>query len=194
MRLIRIFPLFLQQFGAQMDPELKFLISRSIPLIDASLIQSSSAAKSFCSILRNAGEVYPILKEMHKPGVLGRYLPEFGQLTCRVQHEYYHRYTADEHVLRTIKYLDRVFQKVDTVSANYEKALRQNDDPLLLYLILLFYTTLARLKGLRGTITAGARIAPPILNRFNIDTQQQEVYLLYVIIWKWHESGNVSTR
>lgn len=177
-RLIRIFR-YMQQFGARMDPDLKFLITRSIPLIDGSLIKSPAAAKSFCSILRSAGEVYPILKEMHTLGVLGRYLPEFGQLTCRVQHEYFHRYTADEHVLRTIKYLDRVFQKVDEVSANYEKALRQNDDPLLLYLILLLHD-IGKAEGVKGHDTAGARIARPILNRFGIDTQQQEVILFII--------------
>ena len=177
-RLIRIFR-YMQQFGAKMDPDLKFLVSRSIPLIDGSLIQSGSAAKSFCSILRSAGEVYPILVEMHNLGVLGRYLPEFGQLTCRVQHEFYHRYTADMHVLQTIKHLDRVFQKVDAISGAYEKALRQNDDPLLLYLILLLHD-IGKAEGIKGHDAAGARIARPILDRFGIDPQQQEVILFII--------------
>ena len=73
-RLIRIFRLA-QQFGAKLNSDLRFLITRSIPLIDHSIINSASAAKSFCSILRSPGEVYPILKQMHEMGVLGRYLP-----------------------------------------------------------------------------------------------------------------------
>ena len=177
-RLIRIFR-YMQQFGAKMDSDLKFLVSRSIPLIDGSLIQSASAAKSFCSILRSAGEVYPILVAMHDLGVLGRYLPEFGALTCRVQHEFYHRYTADMHVLRTIKHLDRVFQKVDSVNAAYEKALRQNDDPLLLYLILLLHD-IGKAEGIKGHDAAGSRIARPILDRLGIDAQQQEVILFII--------------
>ena len=177
-RLIRIFRLA-QQFGAKLDSDLRFLITRSIPLIDHSIINSASAAKSFCSILRSSGEVYPILMQMHEMGVLGRYLPEFGELTCMVQHEYYHRYTADAHVLRTIRHLDRVFSKHDDEYGRYEEELRKNDDPLLLYLILLLHD-IGKAEGIKNHDVAGVRIAQPILNRFNIGREQQE-QILFII-------------
>lgn len=177
-RLIRIFRLA-QQFGAKLDSDLRFLITRSIPLIDHSIINSASAAKSFCSILRNPGEVYPVLIQMHEMGVLGRYLPEFGALTCMVQHEYYHRYTADAHVLRTIRHLDRVFSKHDDEYGRYEKELQKNDAPLLLYLILLLHD-IGKAEGLKSHDVNGVRIAQPILNRFNIGREQQE-QILFII-------------
>lgn len=177
-RLIRIFRLA-QQFGAKLDSDLRFLITRSITLIDHSIINSASAAKSFCSILRSPGEVYPILMQMHEMGVLGRYLPEFGELTCMVQHEYYHRYTADAHVLRTIRHLDRVLSKHDDEYGRYEKELRKNDDPLLLYLILLLHD-IGKAEGVKNHDVAGVRIAQPILNRFNIGREQQE-QILFII-------------
>jgi [protein-PII] uridylyltransferase len=178
LRLIRVFHL-MQQFGAKLHPDLKFRISRSLPLIDHDIINHPSAAKSFCSILRNPGEVFPILKLMHELGVLERYLPEFGQLTCMVQHEYYHRYTADEHVLRTIKHLDSVFNKDTPVDANYEQALRKNDDPLLLYLILLLHD-IGKAEGVKGHDVNGVRIAQPILDRFDINEDEQEQVLFII--------------
>lgn len=178
LRLIRVFRL-MQQFGAKLHPDLKFRISRSLPLIDHSIINHPSAAKSFCSILRSAGEVYPILEFMHELGVLGRYLPEFGQLTCMVQHEYYHRYTADQHVLRTIKHLDHVFRKDTELDGVYENALRKNDDPLLLYLILLLHD-IGKSEGIKQHDINGVRIAQPILTRFDISPEQQQQVLFII--------------
>ncbi|MEM8868176.1 MAG: [protein-PII] uridylyltransferase [Verrucomicrobiota bacterium] len=178
LRIIRVFR-YKQQFNAEFDADLIHLISRSIPLIDHRLIASPAAAKSFCSILRSPGEVYPILLLMHEMQVLGRYLPEFGKLTCMVQHEYYHRYTADVHVLRTIKHLDDVFQRLTKEDAEYESELRKNDDPLLLYLILLLHD-IGKAEGVKGHAVSGVRLAKPILQRFHINHEQQE-QILFII-------------
>lgn len=177
-RFIRIFR-YAQQFGAKLDADLRFLISHSLPQIDSALINDPSAAKSFCAILRAPGEVYDILMLMHELGVLGRYIPEFGELTCMVQHEYYHRYTADIHVLHTIRHLDRIFLKYDDDYAYYEKELRKNDDPLLLYITLLLHD-IGKSEGIQGHAFSGAAIAQPILDRFNIPKDQQE-QILFII-------------
>jgi len=177
-RLIRVFRLA-QQFGAKLDGDLRYRITRSIPLIDHNVINNPPAAKSFCAILRSPGEVYPILMQMHELGVLGRYLPEFDALTCMVQHEYYHRYTADAHVLRTIRHLDRVFAKHDDEYARYEKELRKNDDPLLLYLILLLHD-IGKAEGVKNHDVNGVRLAQPVLDRFGIAQEAQE-QILFII-------------
>ena len=177
-RLIRVFRL-VQQFRAKLAPELRFLVNQSIPLIDRNLINSPSVAKSFCAILRSPGAVHDVLTLMHELGVLGRYLPEFGQLTCMVQHEYYHRYTADAHVLRAISHLDRVFQKCDEEYARYEQEIRKNDDPLLLYLILLLHD-IGKSEGIRGHAVSGVRIAEPVLERLGLREEQRE-QILFII-------------
>jgi len=177
-RLIRVFRL-MQQFGAKLDPDLRFLIHQSIPLIDANLINSPSAAKSFRAILRNPGEVYPVLMRMHELDVLGRYIPEFGELTCMVQHEYYHRYTADIHVLQTIRHLDRVFAKENDEYARYERELRKNDDPLQLYTTLILHD-IGKAEGIKGHAFTGERIAQPVMDRLAIPKDQQE-QILFII-------------
>ena len=49
-----------------------------------------------------------ILRLMHKTGILEQILPEFGLAYCKVNHDFYHHYTADEHSLRVIHFLDEL--------------------------------------------------------------------------------------
>ena len=85
------------------------LIRESAGLVDDSVRESSDANLSFRTILQESGNVYPTLKLMHSHGIIGKFVPEWDRLTCLVQHEYYHRYTADEHTLNTILELDNIF-------------------------------------------------------------------------------------
>ena len=47
------------------------------------------------------------LKRMNQSGILGRYLPAFGRIVGQMQHDLYHAYTVDEHILRVIRNLRR---------------------------------------------------------------------------------------
>jgi [protein-PII] uridylyltransferase len=46
------------------------------------------------------------LRLMHETEILEQVLPEFGLAHCKVNHDFYHHYTADEHSLRIIRFLE----------------------------------------------------------------------------------------
>src|SRR5690606_9786315 len=108
-----------------------------LPLVTKQITQSPAANTSFRAILDEAGSVHPTLALMHELGVLGRFIPEFDELTCLVQHEFYHRYTADIHTLSAIRQLDDVFAKTEPLALKYRATLHETPAPTLLYLILL---------------------------------------------------------
>lgn len=172
-RLVRVFR-HCQSLEAQPDFALQTLIRESLPLITRRVTHDSAANLSFKTILEAAGAVYPTLALMHELGVLGRFIPEFQGLTCLVQHEFYHRYTADIHTLSTIRELDLIFTASDPVTQKYRAVLHETINPTLLYLILLLHD-IGKAKGIKGHADFGVDIALPLLARMEVEATEQEI-------------------
>ncbi|KXU34400.1 uridylyltransferase [Cephaloticoccus primus] len=179
-RLIRVFR-HCQQLGCRPDFALAELIrQQSAALIDDALRCDRDACQSFRAILGEVGNVYPTLDLMHELGVLGLFIPEFGKLTCLVQHELYHRYTVDVHTLKTIRELDRLFAAdAEPAASKYRQALHETATPQLLYLILLLHD-IGKGVGVRGHDESGVRISRPILHRLGLPESKQQI-ALYII-------------
>src|SRR5208282_3066375 len=155
-----------QQLDCSLDFHLAQLIRESLPLVDG-LSQSHDAGVAFRAILGESGAVHPVLQQMHELGVLGRFIPEFDALTCLVQHEFYHRYTADIHTLNAIRELDLIYTEADPIKLKYRSVLHEVEDPALLYLTLLLHD-IGKARGIKNHSEAGARLAGPIMERLAV--------------------------
>ncbi|HYC72600.1 MAG TPA: [protein-PII] uridylyltransferase [Opitutaceae bacterium] len=191
-RLVRVFR-HCQQLACAPDFDLAALIRRSLGLIDAAVVASSDANESFRALLQDAGRVFPALSVMHELGVLGRFMPEFDKLTCLVQHEFYHRYTADIHTLHAIRELDTVYTSAEPATQRYRDELHQTADPTLLYLILLLHD-IGKGVGIKGHDEAGVVIAGPILERLRVAPEAREIvnfviknHLVMARFWQKHD-------
>jgi [protein-PII] uridylyltransferase len=91
--------------GKRFSPRLKSEIKKNLFRITKKARNSPGAIEWFMKIIRS-GMVYETLREMHRCGVLGRFIPEFGALSFLVVYEPYHRYTVDEHSLYAVKRLE----------------------------------------------------------------------------------------
>jgi [protein-PII] uridylyltransferase len=190
-RLIRVFR-HCQQLDAAPDFNLTALIRESLPLLTRHVGESADANISFRSILQQAGAVFPTLQLMHELGVLGRFIPQFNRLTCLVQHEFYHRYTADIHTLSAIRELDRVFTEAEPITLKYRKELHETSDPTLLYLILLLHD-IGKAVGIKNHSENGVRLATPLLERLKVDPKSREIvtfiiknHLIMARFWQRH--------
>ena len=59
------------------------------------------------------------LRPMQRLGLLTEILPEFGHIDSLVVRDYYHRYTVDEHSLRTIEHLQELGDGSDALGKNF---------------------------------------------------------------------------
>jgi [protein-PII] uridylyltransferase len=164
-RLIRVFR-HCQQLDCTLDFHLEEQVQQSLPLM-ANIAHSPDAGVAFRAILSEYGAVYPALQRMHELGVLGRFIPEFDALTCLVQHEFYHRYTADIHTLNAIRELDLIFTEADPIKLKYRNVLHEIEDPSLTYLTLLLHD-IGKAEGIQNHSQAGVRLAGPIMERLNV--------------------------
>ena len=178
-RLIRVFR-HIQTRGLELDFDLERLIVENLDLIDKTVIESEEANRAFRSILQSKGEVYPVLNRMNTTGVLPRFMPEWGGLHCLVQHEFYHRYSADEHVLKTIRELDGIFSGEEPeLTRKYRQALEDTELPGLLYLILLLHD-IGKSKSIEDHQDTGAEMAIPILHRLQVVEKAREKILFLI--------------
>jgi len=75
--------------------------------IDADFRADSVNRQLFMDIFRQPQGLTHALRRMNQQDILGRYIPAFGRVVGQMQHDLFHVYTVDEHILMVIRNLRR---------------------------------------------------------------------------------------
>jgi len=77
-------------------------------LVDDAFRSDLAVTSLFMELMRTPHALDQTLSYMKKYNVLGRYLPEFGEIIGQMQHDLFHIYTVDAHTLRVIRNMVRL--------------------------------------------------------------------------------------
>ncbi|MEY2867418.1 MAG: [protein-PII] uridylyltransferase [Pseudomonadota bacterium] len=95
-------------------------LAESLPDILPYAEQPESVRAAFMELISQAQGVVS-LQRLARLGILARYLPEFGQVTGRMQYDLFHVYTVDQHTLNVLEFIRRFEQgRVEGFSLPHE--------------------------------------------------------------------------
>lgn len=116
--------------GLPLHHRTRKMIGGNLHLVTDKVRSSSRMAKPFFEILETGIDVLAVLEVMLETGLLSAYIPEFGHIESLAQHDVYHIYTVDRHLLQTVAELrlvaseeEQVFQTVAAPHVLYLAAL-----------------------------------------------------------------------
>lgn len=169
---------YAQATGAALSANLQEAIQSSLPAVNRAFRASPEAATAFVKMLRTKGRVAAGLRMMHELDFFGKFMPEFGRLTCLVQHDLYHRYTVDEHTLRAIEMIDELANSRSKSLERYRNLYNEIADPAVLNLGLLMHDIGKGLGG--GHTEKGIRIAERVCSRLQLERETTETVLFLI--------------
>ncbi|MCY4143194.1 MAG: [protein-PII] uridylyltransferase [Gammaproteobacteria bacterium] len=85
------------------------LMRANLHLINESFRKDPRVSRLFLELLRSPYTVASHLTRMRRYGILGKYIPAFGQVIGQMQHDLFHIYTVDAHTIMTIRHMRRFF-------------------------------------------------------------------------------------
>ena len=139
--LLRAFIVYAQRPAlAGFEPATLRALWRGCTRIDAAFRANPAHRALFMTLLRQPTGLTRAMRAMHRYGLLARYIPAFGRVVGQMQHDLFHVYTVDEHILTVLRNMRRF--TVPELAHEFPLASRlitAFDKPELLYLAALFH-------------------------------------------------------
>ena len=130
-----------------LHPELKGMTSRTFRAlwhsrlkIDNKFRRDPGNRALFMKILQAPQGITHALRRMNQTSVLGRYLPNFRKIVGQMQHDLFHVYTVDQHIMMVVRNVRRFMLSEHAHEYPFCSQLAANfNKPWLLYIAALFH-------------------------------------------------------
>lgn len=165
--------------GLDLDERVLQSMAARVDEFDDEARRSAHNRERFMAIMDSHGRAYQILSEMHRWGVLGAYLPEFALVENLPRIDHYHKYSVDEHLLRSVGASDELRDPRGPRAGTSVAIVAQN----LLRVDLLNFALLMHDVGKwkhSGHVLRGAQMMKAAAERMGFNDREQEILHLLV--------------
>jgi [protein-PII] uridylyltransferase len=153
------------------------VIRHNLHLAGEDFVQSKEVIDILKDILSRDGAAETV-RSMHEAGLLGKCITEYEGLTCLAQHDLYHSYTVDEHMLRALKHLEDLKRTREPELKELSSIYNRVRQPWLLKLAVLLHDV-GKIRG-RGHVKAGVAIISEISRRWGLEGPDAEKLIFLV--------------
>ena len=168
-----------QAHGLELSGKAYQIIRDNLDLIGHSMRRDPRTGAALMAILAGKSRVAETLEAMHRSGVLGAVIPEFGNLYARVLHDLYHIYTVDRHSLVAIRELERLRAgEFKDTNALLTEVARELDFLPLIFLALLLHD-IGKGHG-HDHHERGATLTSAVSRRLGLDREQVDMVVFLV--------------
>lgn len=169
--LLRVFDLA-RQHGVKVAHETLERVRAAAPVAAV----TPEARGAFLEVLENARELGSVVRNLHRVGLLERFLPAFAHARCLMQFNQYHKYTVDEHSIRALEGAARRIDEASPLGQAYRETRRK----AVLHLALLLHDIGKGYEEDHSEV--GRRIAEEAGAEFGLP--EQERHLLVFLVHK----------
>ncbi len=113
------------------------------------------------------------LRPLQRLGLLIEILPEFARIDSLVVRDFYHRYTVDEHTLRTIEHLQELSESTDARAAHFKELWKTAERRDLLILALLLHDV-GKGMTVENHVTGSLEALDSAATRFALSSEEKE--------------------
>lgn len=166
------------------DPNIKGIRATSIRLLreHRHLIDNAFRDKQihrdfFIELFQQSGAISQQVRLLNRYGILENYLPFFKIIVGQMQHDLFHMYTVDRHIIGILQNIDHFYNENEIELFPFcSEAIKKIDDPLYLYLAAFFHDMGKGQGGDHSII--GAQLAEQFCQQHNIPKEGEQM-----IVW-----------
>jgi [protein-PII] uridylyltransferase len=160
--------------GLRLSDDAREAIRTAVVVCDDAFRTDPANTERFLRVLRGPAHTAATLRAMNDCGLLTAYLPEWIHIQGMVRIDQYHRYTVDEHTLKSLEAAERLITgELDEQERGLTEAAHHVERWDLLMLALLLHD-IGKGEG-RGHVVRGSQIAQRIARRMGLDSEEADI-------------------